>query len=119
MVVDIDARRARDRPGVVDDDRRRAELCADPRHRVADARRVGDVEHIRTHVVRPCDRWADFGGDAPAEVDPPAGERDLGAVRGEDAGEVPAEAAEGAGDEGGATVEHVLVHRSLLHATPR
>jgi hypothetical protein len=64
-------------------------------------------------------RAADLGGDRPPEVDAPAGERDLRALPGEHAREVPAEAAERAGDESGAAFERLLVHRRLRHATPR
>ena len=64
---------------------------------------------IRADVVGPADGGADLGRHRPAELDPPAGERDLRAVRRQHACEVQAQAAEGAGDQRGPSIECVAV----------
>src|SRR4029079_18482474 len=66
-----------------------------------------------------CDRRADLGSDRAAEIDAPPDERDLGAVRRQQAREVETEAAERACDEGGLAGEIVAIHGATMPAFRR
>ena len=83
------------------------------RNRSADAVVVGDVER---HDVGIAAFGLDLGAQALQPLDPAAGERDAGAGLGENARELRAEAARGAGDEGDSAREidliaHLFVQR--------
>ena len=99
---DVEGRgRPRD-AGVVHEDVGRPERLLHRVERVSDTARVG---HVHPHRVRGAAGLPDLAREGLQPFDPPGREGDRGAVRGEGAGEVPAETARRSGHERGATVE--------------
>ena len=92
-------------PCVVDDDVGHAELGAGLGDGPLHAGRVGDVELEGTHVAGPADRSADLGGHGAPEVDATPHQRDLRPCAARTPAKLPAEAAEAAGDDGGAPAQ--------------